>query len=362
MSHDITQTQQPSITRPDQTLELYSLWQFGDWTRLAQIDTHNASEEHLALKASAQLQLGETQVAKNTLAGLPISPSEQTARLLISGVFNTLGKARAILGDSHQAEVHFIESIETVHAENPSPHLTKARTLAQLEDVKKTKHQHSLQTKPNIPYIDVIGPSGSGKTTLIKHIVEHHGFTLASSLAKTKNELDGKLILDFLKNYPLFLENIQHTLESSDLTSGWFSKLIQGYMKSEKQSIDLITDEGFVCRLNTVFAYQKKPLERIEINRYLDSIPQPQILIIIKATPELVFERMRSRPSGLPGRMRLLNSQQQQTVIQNQITMLDWVEDYYKTKPTELIVTDAENSLEDMIKKLLDLKNSITES
>lgn len=137
MSQDINQTYQPSITHPDQTLELYNLWQFGDWTRLAQIETQNASEEHIALKASAQLQLGETQLAKNTLSGLPIPPSEQTARLLISGVFNTLGKARAILGDRQQAEAHFVYAIETGISTNITTHAIQARKNEQLAQLNK---------------------------------------------------------------------------------------------------------------------------------------------------------------------------------------------------------------------------------
>ena len=353
MSQDITQTQQPSITRPDQTFELYSLWQFGDWTRLAQIETQNASEEHRALKASAQLQLGETQLAKKTLADLPIPPSEQTARLLISGVFNTLGKARAILGDSHQAEAHFIESIETVHAENPSHHLTKARTLAQLEDVKKTKHQHSLQTKRNILYIDVIGPSGSGKTTLINYLVDNHGFVSATTLSKKNQDQNGKLILDFLKHYPLFLENIQHTLESSDLTSGWFSKLIQGYMNAPRNDQKLIINEGFVCRVNTVFSYQTGKLNPKAVFQYLTSIPHPHLLIIREATTDVCFERMEFREKRLPSRMRLLSKENQLKVIKNQILISSWIEEFFKDKATKIIVVDCEEKPEDIAKKIM---------
>ena len=135
MSQDTNATPKPISTHLAQTLELYNLWQFGDWKLLSEIDTRSASEEHLVLKASAQLQLGETQIAKDTLAGLEMPPSGQAARLLISGVFNTLGKASLILGESQLAEEYFGESLTigtgSVSSEN-AKNARKTEQLAQL--------------------------------------------------------------------------------------------------------------------------------------------------------------------------------------------------------------------------------------
>ena len=336
-------------------ISLFNCWQFGDWKSLAHINPKVAREQEFVLKACAQMQLGELQQAKNNLELFPAPVTDLTKRLMVSGLINTLGKAREIVGDIQGAELHFANAIKTVLSESACANVIKARTLTQVEDVNKIKYKLAPVAKINIPYVDVIGPSGSGKTTLIKHLIEHHGFTLSGSLAKANNELDGKLILDFLKHYPLFLENIQHILDSSDLTSDWFSKLITGYMKSEGKNINLITDEGFVCRLNTIFSYQKKQLDQNEINRYLDSIPQPQVLVIIKAMPDLIFERMNSRPSGLPKRMRSLYSDQQRTVIDNQIKILDWVEEYYQNRTCKVIVTDSKCNMDILAKKIIEL-------
>ena len=92
-------------------LECYSLWQFGDWASLAQIEAIE-NEELLALKASALLQLGQIEQAKHTLKDLQEHPSKQTARLLISGLFNTLGKVHAILDDKEASEKNFKLAIE----------------------------------------------------------------------------------------------------------------------------------------------------------------------------------------------------------------------------------------------------------
>jgi hypothetical protein len=132
------ETQHPrlSIAQTDQNLELYTLWQFGDWIHLAQLNTQQyTSEEHIAIKASAQLQLGEIEEAQRTLKGIPVPSSEQTARLLVSGVFNTLGKARAILGETQQAEMHFTQSIEMGLSGKNTTHSIKARKIEQLSQI-----------------------------------------------------------------------------------------------------------------------------------------------------------------------------------------------------------------------------------
>lgn len=117
-------------------IERYNLWQFGDWTSLAQIQTIE-NEEQLALKASAQLQLGKIEQAKHTLKDLPAHPSEQTARLLISGVFNTLGKAHAILDDKEKSENNFKLAVEGCIDTTSSKHIIQARKIEQLAQLNK---------------------------------------------------------------------------------------------------------------------------------------------------------------------------------------------------------------------------------
>lgn len=147
MSEATNKTPKLNVTHPDQILELYNLWQFGDWHQLSEIDTPNASEEHLALKASAQLQLGQNQCAKDTLGRLNMPPSTEVARLLISGVFNTLGRAHAILGDSQIADELFDESLSVVTGSATTENIKNARKTQQLAQLgipsisKASKHK-----------------------------------------------------------------------------------------------------------------------------------------------------------------------------------------------------------------------------
>ena len=117
-------------------IEYYNLWQFGDWTSLAQIQT-NENEEQLALKACAQFQLGQLTEAKQTLEDLPVPPSEQTARFLISGVFNTLGKAYAILANKEKSDKNFKLAVESGIDTVSSKHIFQARKNEQLAQLNK---------------------------------------------------------------------------------------------------------------------------------------------------------------------------------------------------------------------------------
>lgn len=124
-------------------IEYYNLWQFGDWTSLAQIQTIQ-SEEQLALKACAQLQLGQLTEAKQTLEDLPDHPSEQTARFLISGVFNTFGKAYAILANKEKSEKNFKLAVESGINTGSSKHIVQARKNEQLAQLNKFTRWISL--------------------------------------------------------------------------------------------------------------------------------------------------------------------------------------------------------------------------
>ncbi|WP_018984660.1 FkbM family methyltransferase [Salinimonas chungwhensis] len=126
-------------------IECYNLWQFGDWTSLAQIETIE-NEELLALKACALLQLGQTEQAKHALKDLPEHPSEQTARLLLSGLFNTLGKVHAILDDKENSEKNFKLAIESGIDTTNSKHIIQARKNEQLAQLNKFKRWISLDS------------------------------------------------------------------------------------------------------------------------------------------------------------------------------------------------------------------------
>lgn len=93
-------------------------WQFGDWNSLARLSLqdieHVEAKTQMALiTAAAQLQLGNTDLAKQLIyqARQWGAPQGLCIRILASSAYNTLGKARLILNDTDLATNHFKISV-----------------------------------------------------------------------------------------------------------------------------------------------------------------------------------------------------------------------------------------------------------
>lgn len=93
-------------------------WQFGDWASLAALDTariqHHPERARLALLAAAgRFQCADRNEAHRyaRLAQDWGANSRLIAQVLISGVHNTLGHVRALLGYHEKASRHFADAI-----------------------------------------------------------------------------------------------------------------------------------------------------------------------------------------------------------------------------------------------------------
>lgn len=93
-------------------------WRFGDWAGLSALDTgalwEGTDKLQLALLAIAgQFQEGDFARARELIAAAQASGSSSRpiARILVSGVHNSLGNARALLGDQERALTHFWSSL-----------------------------------------------------------------------------------------------------------------------------------------------------------------------------------------------------------------------------------------------------------
>ena len=114
-------------------------WQFGDWSSLAQIspetlENHPQCALLALLSAAGHLQLGHADTGRNLmhLALAAGCDTRTAARLLISGVYNTLGRTAAMSGHAAPATAHFARSIELSPFRNDSPLIAQARTREQL--------------------------------------------------------------------------------------------------------------------------------------------------------------------------------------------------------------------------------------
>lgn len=116
-------------------------WQFGDWERLAQTQVEIAQRkdnriEFLALKASAQLQLGETKAAWQAIEEIPLHKRKEVViPLLLSGIFNNIGKIKALLGEGRLAKQCFESAIKIAQPDADMLLTTRARQVEQLSQV-----------------------------------------------------------------------------------------------------------------------------------------------------------------------------------------------------------------------------------
>lgn len=96
-------------------------WQFGDWENLVRMDdrvleSHPDRATLALLVASAHQQLNNHAEARRLLSVAKAwgCDSKLIARLLVSGVYNTLGRAAALVHDEPRALGHFRQAVEGV--------------------------------------------------------------------------------------------------------------------------------------------------------------------------------------------------------------------------------------------------------
>lgn len=132
-------------------------WQFGDWEGLAEIQLealhHHPDRAKLALLAAeGHLQLGQVPEARALLKeaqGWGVAP-KTVHRVLIAGVYNTLGKASFLKGQVHEAMDHFSTSVRIAMPGAEHRLSTKVRALQQVEqlvDAAPDAHEFALRSR-----------------------------------------------------------------------------------------------------------------------------------------------------------------------------------------------------------------------
>lgn len=115
-------------------------WQFGDWESLAALDAkhldHHPDRARLALLAAAgHAQQGDQAKARElTRAALEWGANRRlVGQILISGVYNTLGRMAALTEREERALPHFETAVGLGVPGGTVPGLARARAIEQLE-------------------------------------------------------------------------------------------------------------------------------------------------------------------------------------------------------------------------------------
>lgn len=117
-------------------------WQFGDWEGLTKIHI-NTLQDHpdrarlSILVAAGHIQLNNMDAAKEYIRMAKDwgCDFQLISRVLISGVYNSLGRATSLAGNSSKGLIHFENSIKTVLHGNEARFIVKARSNQQLEEL-----------------------------------------------------------------------------------------------------------------------------------------------------------------------------------------------------------------------------------
>lgn len=116
---------EPIVSYDDNLLErTRTQWQFGDWQSLAKIQTdsleHHPDRAILALlSAAGNLQMDRMAQARQliTLAQIWGCDKKMISRILISGVYNSLGRAAIAIGHKQRSNYYYEAYIDTVSSD-----------------------------------------------------------------------------------------------------------------------------------------------------------------------------------------------------------------------------------------------------
>lgn len=120
--------------------ELHVLWSLGDWQSLSVLSAKNHNElstEQILYLASSLYQLGRTSEAKELIQELELTPEQRklAAKVLISGVYNSLGKAHACANNYVQAETLCKKSLTEISSQPVTQAQLNARTSEQFSQL-----------------------------------------------------------------------------------------------------------------------------------------------------------------------------------------------------------------------------------
>lgn len=192
-------------------ITITSAWKVGDWKSLTELDaqlllSHPGSDELLAIIANAYLQCGELKQAKNILSTM--SCSSAILRILLSGVYNSLGRARATQKHDLLARKHFVDSLTVSGLTNDDSFTKHTRILEQYAQLGRHKLWSGIGDFPDEKgnkklFIDCGGYDGC---SVVKFLLQHPDYDVITFEANPElwsyyNNLPGTLIKKAVYDY-----------------------------------------------------------------------------------------------------------------------------------------------------------------
>lgn len=153
--NSLMQSTSQSLAQDSRTLDnAITQWQFGDWDSLIKLrrdslETHPERAKLALLVAAGHQQQGDMKATRDfvKLAQDWGCDKQQISRVLVAGVYNTLGKAALIQGNVVASNKHFRAALEDVGSIRALNLLTQVR---QEEELKRLKEVMLFASMPGI--------------------------------------------------------------------------------------------------------------------------------------------------------------------------------------------------------------------
>lgn len=157
------------------------LWLFGNWTELAEIAIPQDNPELCCYKAAALFQLSRADDARLFLADC-VYDKQLLLNLLVSGVYNNLARAHAVLNSVNPSDQYFIKSLSMVNPIVYDESMTRARKAEQLSQLKMYHRwlplgEHESINRKNKLFIDCGGHDGC---SVIQFLLENPDYDVIS--------------------------------------------------------------------------------------------------------------------------------------------------------------------------------------
>ncbi|HSO50140.1 MAG TPA: hypothetical protein VLS86_06300, partial [Acidimicrobiia bacterium] len=134
-----------------------------------------------------------------------------------------------------------------------------------------------------------------------------------------------------------------------DLVLGWVLNLMARYQLATESDEDdwLVIDEGFYQRGVALFSHGFVPLDLPLLNAYLDSIPQPEALVVVDTPLPVCEQRLERR--GWSERVRHLPIEGRRSFLADAAAATKAITDRLQTSGQGLIWVDGTTPVEDSL-------------
>jgi len=215
-------------------------------------------------------------------------------------------------------------------------------------------------------HIEFLGLPGSGKTTVYEKIIEKPSFynLQSSDFFVTKPSFDASMYVQkmsylcgFLQRVPNYVRILYNAMTDAYYDKVELTKLFLGTIINYESNIlchpsdkNLLFDELFFQRLLSIYFRCRN--KQMKINRYLNSIPLPSIIIYIDTPVDVCIQQQKRRNKNVTNEY-WLNNINDKDMLKRLYIFCTSIIDHVKKKGVEVIKIDNTGTIENVVENII---------